>query len=473
MDFEGFVGASYTAHSPTQDRQTCVNLYLEVDESQHGTAKAMLVGTPGLRRLVTLPTPGVRGLLTASNGRCFAVSGTGFYELLAGGTAVLRGALLSTTGPVSMSDNGLQLIIVDGTAAGYLFTFSTNAYAPIVSDAFYGATRVAFFDQYFVLHRQETQQIYVSGLLDGATYTGLEFASAESQPDPVVSLEVERREMLLLGSRSGELWFNSGNVDFPFAPIQGTAFPYGCAAAHSLRALGKFYWLGQDAHGTGMVLCLEGYQPERISTHALEYALQGYARLDDAIGYTMQREGHSWYVLNFPSANATWAYDAATKLWCELADLDATTGLFMRHRVEHHAFAFGLHLVAGAQDGRIYVSDFDTFTNDGDPLVRERTAPFLHQERKFLYHAVFELDMQRGVGLDAAAVPGTDPQVLLQWSDDAHTWSSEHWTSAGTLGAYLTRAVWRRLGRSRQRAYRVRISDPVRVALIAARIEAT
>ncbi len=475
MDFQGFIGGAYLSRSSNLDAQRCVNLYLEKDESGAGKAPGVLLGTPGLSLFATLPAAGgVRGLYTASGGRCFAVGGGTLYELLAGGTATARGTLASTSGVVSMADNGLQLLVVDGTAGGYVLTLGTHAYAAIVSANFYGADRVAYFDGYFVLNRPGTQQCYVSGLLDGTIYAGLDFASAESSPDLLVTLAVERRELLLLGTRSGEFWFDSGTVDFPFSPIQGSAFPYGCAAPQSLRAMGQFYWVGQDQHGTGMVMRLNGYQPERISTHALEFALQGYASIADAIGYTMQREGHSWYVVNFPTGNATWAFDAATNLWCELADLDSTTGLFTRHRVDHHAYAFGKHLVAGAQDGRVYESSFDVFDNAGDPLVRERTAPHIHQDRKLLYHAVFELDMQTGVGLDAGVEPGTTPQVMLQWSDDGgHTWSTAHWTSAGAQGQYLTRALWRRLGRSRQRVYRVHISDPVRVAWLAARIAVT
>jgi len=238
--------------------------------------------------------------------------------------------------------------------------------------------------------------------------------------------------------------------------------------------MGQFYWLGQDQHGAGLVLRLNGYQPERLSTHALEFAINGYSRIDDAIGWTYQEEGHSFYCLSFPSGNATWCYDLATKLWHERADLEASTGLFKRHRAQHHAYAFGQHLVAGEDDGRVYVQDLDTFSNDGDPLVRRRTAPHLHQDRQLRYHAVLELDLQAGVGLDGGASPGTDPQLALRWSDDGgHTWSTAHPTSAGPQGQYQQRAVWRRLGRSRQRAYEVTCSDPVRVAWLAARIEAT
>jgi len=323
------------------------------------------------------------------------------------------------------------------------------------------------------LNHPGTQQIYVSGLYAGGTYAGLDFASDEASPDLVVSLEGQRRELLVLGSRSGQLWFNAGSVDFPFAPIAGTSFTYGCAAAHSLRTLGgTFFWLATEADGAKSVMLLQGYEPVRISTPAIEYAINQYSRVDDAIGSTYQEETHAFYALNFPTGNATWVWDTSTRLWHARADLDPSTGLFQRSRVEHHCAAFGKHLVAGANDGRVYEQDLETYDLAGDALVAERTSPFLHTDRKLLYHSVFELDIQAGVGLDGGLVPGTEPEAMLAWSDDGgHTWSHEHWVSLGAAGQYLTRALWRRLGRSRQRVYRVRIADPVKRAIIGARVE--
>lgn len=472
MQFPGFIGGAYLSRVPNFAAETLVNLYYEPGNATT-KAPAMLLGSPGLSLFATLPGGACRGLYTSSGGRCFAVGGGTLYELASSGTATARGTLASSSGPVSLSDNGLEVILVDGTPAGYLLTLSSNAYAAITDDAFFGADRVAFFDGFFVLNHPGTQQIYVSGLYAGGVYDGTEFASDEASPDLVVSLEVQRRELLVLGSRSGQLWFDAGTTDFPLAPIAGTAFTYGCAAAASLRTLGgQFYWLATDQDGAKSVMTLRGYEPERISTPAIEYAINQYSRVDDAVACTYQEETHAFYCLSFPTGNQTWCYDSSTKLWHSRADLDPTTGLFRRSRVQHHCAAFGKHLVGGEDDGRVYEQDLETYDLAGDPLVAERTSPFLHTDRKLLYHAVFELDIQAGVGLDGGVVPGTDPEAMLQWSDDGgHTFSREHWVSLGAQGQYLTRALWRRLGRSRQRVYRVRISDPVKRAIIGARVE--
>jgi len=103
-------------------------------------------------------------------------------------------------------------------------------------------------------------------------------------------------------------------------------------------------------------------------------------------------------------------------------------------------------------------------------IRRLRQAPHLSDEQGWVYYERLQLDLESGVGLTDGQ--GVDPQVMLQWSDDGgHTWSREHWVSAGRGGAYTWRALWRRLGRSRDRVFRLVISDPVKVTWIDAFME--
>jgi hypothetical protein len=95
------------------------------------------------------------------------------------------------------------------------------------------------------------------------------------------------------------------------------------------------------------------------------------------------------------------------------------------------------------------------------PQRRLRRAPHLADEQRWLTYDRFQLDLQTGVGLVTGQ--GSDPQVMLRWSNDGgHTWSNEHWVSAGRMGATKTRAIWRQLGRARTRTFEVVVSDPVR-----------
>ena len=499
------VGPSYTSLSPNAAIERCVNLYPELIESHSDaqTKEVVLYGTPGYRRFCLLPGPGgVRGLYTTSRGRCFAVVAERVYELFSGGTFLLRGTLTvppsvqpsSQTGPVSMADDGVYLVVVDGQPNGGW----TLKLAPTTSDGttgqwqaihdspasagFTGARRVDFFDGFFVFDSLEQPGVvYISGLYDPLTDDPTEFATAESSPDAVIGHIVNNREWWLFGSRSLEVWYDAGAQEFPFAPISGTASSAGLAACFSLQTMGnRVYWLSQVEEGAAVVVRNNGYQPERISTHAIENAIRG-KQIDDCIAYAEQWGGHGFYVLSFPTANMTWAYDTTMGLWHERAhytpqpDGDVSHDLGM-DLAQYHCFYQGQHLMGGAADGRIFVSDPDYYWHDTDPIVRDRIGWHVKDpdSLRYLYWSVVELDLERGVGLDGGVQPGTDPQVMLKWSDDGgHTWTSFRQASFGALGQYRQRALWRRLGKSRDRVPWIRITDPVKVALVGARMEVT
>ncbi len=64
---------------------------------------------------------------------------------------------------------------------------------------------------------------------------------------------------------------------------------------------------------------------------------------------------------------------------------------------------------------------------------------------------------------------GSDPMCMLQWSDDkGKTWSNEHWRSIGKIGEYTNMSTWNALGCSRERIFKLEITDPVKRTLIAA-----
>jgi hypothetical protein len=119
-----------------------------------------------------------------------------------------------------------------------------------------------------------------------------------------------------------------------------------------------------------------------------------------------------------------------------------------------------------------------TFLNSSGPTAtpyairRLRRAPHLSSEQMWQFFNLLKLDIQAGVGLVTGQ--GSDPQLMLKWSDDGgFTWSNEHWVSAGKIGQYRRRAIWRRMGRGRDRVYEVTMSDPVLWALLDAEIDAT
>ncbi len=482
-----FIGSAYELNSVNSAIQRCVNLFPEMYEEQEGKPAevAMLINTPGLslRPFITSDGAGqIRGMHATFLKRFgFTVSGSKvfYYNETTGISAVagtLAGALLTSTGTVSMADNGQTMVIVDGDN-GYMVDVSTDTPGPleqITDPDFLGADRVFFIDGYFVFNKPGTQQYYITGLYN-ADVNALDFSSAEGAPDRLVSILAAQKELWLLGEVSCEVHYNAGDPDFPFQPIQGAFIDYGCAAAHSaVRAANTKMWLSRDEDGHGIVVQASGFKAERVSTHAIEQIIQAAGSIEDAVAYTYQKDGHTFYVLNFTAADTTVVYDLTSKKWHERSYLNTTTGELERHRAQHHMFFGGHNLIGDYATGAVYSFESNVYSDAGNPLVRVRSCAHISDDMHEIFYDAFQLDLETGVGLDGAPAAGVDPQAMLRWSDDSgHTWSEEYWVSIGKIGQFKARALWRRLGRSRDRVFEVRISDPVKVIMTGAKIDAT
>ena len=501
------LGGSYVTRSINAADNRMINLFPEaIPEGSGGKEAGFLMRCPGLRLLATVGTGPIRGLWV-TNGVAYVVSGDKFYSLSTSYTATLIGTV-SGTGPVSMADNGTQIFIACNPLS-YIYNVSTLVFAQITDVDFPGAGSVGYLDGYFVFNEPNSQKFWVTSLLDGTSVDPLDFASAEGYPDDVVALIVDHREIFLFGNTSVEVWYDAGTPDFPMARIQGAFMEVGCEAAYSVAKLdNSVFWLGSDARGRGIVYRANGYAPARISTNAVEYAIQSYGNISDAIGYTYQQDGHPFYVLIFPSAEATWVYDVSTQLWHERAAFE--NGLFVRHR-SNCQMSYNDEIVVGDyEDGRVYAFDLDVYADDDQTqkwLRSWRALAAGQNNLKRSAHHSLQLDAETGVGLEQypgydaekllteaglyitteagdylttdayTAAPGYDPQVMLRWSDDAgHTWSNEHWNSMGKIGAYGTRTIWRRLGMTekiRDRVYEVSGTDPVKIAIVGAELFVT
>jgi hypothetical protein len=290
----------------------------------------------------------------------------------------------------------------------------------------------------------------------------------------VVGLISDHRELWVFGTDSVEVWYDAGGADFPLQRIQGAFNEIGCVSASSIAKLDNgLFWLGTDARGQGIVYRANGYTGVRVSTHAIEYAIAQYGNISDAIAYTYQQEGHAFYVLTFPSGNATWVYDVSTQVWHERAGFD--NGDFMRHRSNCQCNFGGNIIVGDFENGNIYRFDLDVYADNGGIqkwLRSWRALPTGQNNLKRTAHHSLQLDCETGVGLNDGQ--GSDPQVMLRWSDDGgHTWSNEHWSPIGKIGAYGHRTFWRRLGMTlklRDRVYELSGTDPNKIAIMGAEL---
>jgi hypothetical protein len=459
-----FLGATYQLASPFAAANRCVNLYPEAiqDEAAAKSKTTYFQHCPGFKPYVTLGTDAVRGVFAASDGALYAVAGSGVYRIVAG-VAMNIATLTTSAGRVSMAENRLQLALVDG-AAGYTYTYATGAWAAITDADFPDdARQIVYQDTYGIVIDPGTQRFYISAQNDFSTWDALDFASAEGLPDNAVAPISDHRELWIFGEVSTEVYYNSGAVDFPFERVAGATIEHGCAAVHSVAKLDNtVFWLGADSNGTGMVWRADGYRPLRVSTHAIEQILREEGDLSTATGWTYQQGGHSFYVLNL--SERTVVFDAATGLWHERANWDTLNGEEVAYGACCHAAYDDMNVVGGT-DGTLYELDSDTHTYSAGGIRRWlRAWRHANSEGGIVRYAALTLDAQMGV--DGA-------QVMLRWSDDGgNTWSSWHVKTLGALGEYGNRAIWRRMGKGRDRVFEVSGTDASPVRLMGAYVDA-
>jgi Phage stabilisation protein len=473
------LGSTYVARSVNAADSRMVNLFPEV-VPEGGKEPAFLQRTPGIRKLSTVGSGPIRGVwaFSADDGVGFVVSGTELYKINNSYSAIKIGNV-SGTGPVSMSDNGTQLFIACN-GPSYIYNATTDTFGKITDPDFPGAVTVCYLDGYFVFNEPYSQKIWITALLDGTSINPLEFASAEGSPDNLLAVVSNFREVWAFGTNSIECWYDTGATDFPLQRIQGAFNELGLAAPYSVAKMDNgLFWLGRDRRGQGMVYRANGYTGQRISTHAVEWQIQQYSDISDAIAYTYQQDGHSFYVLIFPTANTTWVYDAATQAWHERAGWK--NGEFTRHRSNCQMFFNNEVVVGDYENGNIYAFDLEDYSDNGDIQKWLRTWRALPTGQNNLHRTAqhsLQIDIESGVGLNAgptgSPIQGQDPQVMLRWSDDGgHTWSNEHWSPIGKIGEYYRRVFFRRLGMTmklRDRVYELSMTDPVKTAIMGAEL---
>ena len=473
--FPGFVGPSYESRARRFDCQRLVNYYIEIDESGGGKGgePAVLIGTPGLKYLQTIGPGPIRAVYTLSNQPvCFIVSGNEVYQL-SGPLSIpvqITGNLTTSTGPVEIADNGIQVLLVDGVN-GYYITVGQTTLNTINDPNFYPADTVTFQDGYFILNRTGTPNYFISDLYS-IDFLPLNEAAKTGNSDILMGVISNNRQLYLLGASTTEIWYNTGaSATTPFQRQDGRFSQVGLIAPASIARLGEtFLWLGSNTQGGGVVYILDNAMPSRVSTHAVETAIQSYSNLAGATAYAYQQEGHYFYCLNIPGSDTTWCYDMSNKQWSERQS--TVNGITGRHLGENHCFLNTTHIIGDYSSGNIYSYDLETYTDNGEMILRIRQTPHVSNSLNRLFYKLFEVDFQFGVGLvnnQTNPTNAVNPRAVLEISNDGgQTWSNPIYAQMGAIGLWNTRARWQRLGSSRDRVFRVTVSDPVKVQMLSA-----
>lgn len=453
-------GLGNQGKSANVNAQKRVNLYAEVQTDQEKNILT-LYPTPGLSTFVNFGLNPIRGIYERGE-VLYTVVGTTLYSVNnAGTTAVLGTLLASSSGRVYFSDNGTQIMLVDGTA-GYIYNVNTLAFVQITDVDFPGGVTVTFLNGRFIVNKPSTGQFFISSLYDGLTWDALDYATAESDPDNLVRVIADGGSLYLFGDKTTEIWGDSGAADFPMARIGSSAIEWGLAARASLcKYIDALIFLRKNRLGQIQVCIQSGLSAQEVSTPEMDYIFSQYTATSDATGFTYMVSGHPMYQINFPTANESWLYDGQSKSWSKVQ-----YGNSGRHRAEMQVQLVSKNYVTDYANGKLYRLQEGVYTDDGATIVREFVGR--HQGiGNYINYSTMWLEMEAGVGLNLGQ--GVAPKLMMQISrDGGHEWGAEVWRDIGAMGNYKARAVFNRLGRARDWLFKFRVTDPVKTVFISA-----
>lgn len=451
--------ASYSAIVTAQRRLNCY-----YDLRPDGDKNSLILrGTPGTLLWKTLATNVVRGWKVV-NDILYVVAGAVLYRINIAGIVSFLGNVTPGISNIGIDDNGVQLIIVDGTA-GFTYTFGTGAFAKITDSNFpNGATTVAFLNGRFQVNMAGSRQYYVSQSYDGTAWTPVIFATKENNSDPLLAVQILNGTLILWGSQSIEFWQDIGGSSIPYQRINGATQTWGLAAVWSRAKVNNtILFLGQSELGGGaQVFMLNGYTPVRISTSDIENIINGFIEtgvgISDAVALVYMVDGHPMYQLTFPAGNRSFLYDNLAHQWSEVQTGLELTG---RHFSNLSVVFGGLNYVSDYANGNIYELSSQMFTDNGSFIKRQFISRHIRNNgTPFSIDDVY-LDMETGVGLQAGQ--GSEPKIMLQVSKDGgRTFGQERWKKLGRVGQYYSpRVIWNRMGQAVDFVFQLTMTDPV------------
>lgn len=417
--------------------------------------QVQLVKRPGLTDYIDLgtnaPIDGLywfdrgRAVIAVSAGRVWKITDAlGTHVELLGSTDILSNA------PVRFVSDATRVFMANGGKMVYtdLSTLTTMA----DPDAPVNVTHLAMVDQFILANVSGSGKVQFSDVNNLTSWQALSFFTAESSADDVVAIGDAYQEILVLGRETCEFWIDDGQS--PFSRIPGTSQPFGTEAPYSLALAGDAWiWLDHKRR----LVTMQGHQIVPVST-PYDRVIQRYQAVDNAIGYVTSVDSMPIYVLNFPTAGETLAYNYVTQHWHKWGYWDADHIQYDRFRGNSYCYArsWNQHLVGDHTNGKIYKMSRLTYTDSGNPIRSMlRTGHLSHGAMFTKQSDCVRLRCKRGVGNDAVA----DPQISMRRRVDGGAWNNERWASLGQSGDSRPFIEWRRNGIYRTCQYEFVHSD--------------
>lgn len=437
---------SYQHVSQALSSKFLLNMFLEQAPDDARNVAALLP-RPGLTTVINVGTGPIHAINDDLPGEIYVVSGTHFYRVYFDpGTGGLLSADLGDIGTPSAGVDPatpFYSIAVSDTAA--VVCSPPNAFvsaggAPVAQITTtwpaYGASSVTHLDGYFVFTGRDAPNFFfITTLGDPTAVDALDFAALDAFPNLVQRVVTLGTDLWFAGLTGWEIWYNSGNADFPFRRRPNGILPRSVANPLSIAKADKsLLWWSNE----GRFYRTVGYQEKRISTHAIETSA---GTITSAYAYSAY--GHVFYIVN--TATETLTCDLLTGTWHNASSNADGTG-------PHRAISCtsnSVPLLGDGLSGALMRADASSYTDMGVAVLRQVVLPPLYPATRRAFCARLEIEMEVGT-------PHTPDSILLEWSDDGGlTYTGSRLMTIGASAGTRKRVYTTRLGSFRDRVFRL------------------
>lgn len=294
-----------------------------------------------------------------------------------------------------------------------------------------------------------TGEIHNSDLENAQSWNALSFITAEIEPDGGVAISKYRNYLVAFGNWTTEFFYvadaNAAPGVSPLARTSQALTQIGCAAKHSVYSEeSRIFFVAQNRSGGRFVARLNEFDVERISTAPIDRYLEAEgANVTNLLASGFSYNGHTFYIIELPSASKTFVWDDITEFWYEWSTGEAPFDFVAQ------TLHVGTHLIQNRSDGVVHTLSGNIYQDNGtnfEVLLRTRLLDYEVPVYKFMSKLYWVGD----------SVSGESPINLeIRYTDDDYrTWSN--WRA---LDLTKIHPMLSRLGSFYRRAFEIRFTQ--------------
>ena len=419
---------------------------------------------PGLELLVDLGTnKKVDGLfwsdtkevvMAVSNGKTFKITDK------FGANTDLTGNSLIPERPVSFAEaySGADLYLFMANGGGLTFTnytANTQLLSGSSTPALTGTgspptniTSLVNFNTYMITNSEDSNSWYFSNPNSPFAWDLSDSYDAEKSPDSVDAIKVVNNRLLICGKSSIEPWYNAGTPGDPLLrSLKANFVNAGVLSPFSIDVVdeNRMFFINKDRR----IASIQGNSYQVLSK-AYDKEIQGFSSARDAVAFTLNEGGKSFYVISFPQDKKTLVYDIELKHWYEWGYWNETKSQYEIFKGNCYTYArkWNQHLI-GSSDGKIYKVSSSYYNDAGDTIRGKVVTGHANYGSDAVLKNSKRLTgrFKRGVGKSSDSY--TEPYFLIRKRDNGKSkWSDYKKVDLGKLGeTELSRTISTRNGR--------------------------